>query len=148
MLLFSLVWGRLFFSPTVNTCSLLLLAPLNLLSLGRLVTDFKKTSESQNEFFMSNYFQIKKVFSSKNLVSLANRVRSSEAAVSFLKENGILHSRTKCSSCLTELTQMHRKPGSAYWYFHCVPCKAKVSIRNKTILSHSKIGLRTFIMMA
>ena len=107
----------------------------------------KRQSPRQN-FFMSNYFQMKKVFSSKNLVSLANRVRSSEAAVSFLKENGILHSRTECSSCLTELTQMRRKPGSAYWYFHCVPCKAKVSIRNKTILSHSKIGLRTFIMMA
>ena len=89
-----------------------------------------------------------RVFSSKNLVSLANRVRTSEAAVSFLQQNGILHSKTRCSKCFNELTDMRRRPGTSYWYFHCQPCQTSVSIRNKTILSHSKIGLRTFVMLA
>ena len=89
-----------------------------------------------------------RVFSSKNLVSLANRVRTSEAAVSFLQQNGILHSKTRCSKCFNELTDMRRRPGTSYWYFHCQPCQTSVSIRNKTILSHSKIGLRTFVLLA
>ena len=89
-----------------------------------------------------------KARSSYNLVSLCNKVKASESAVAFLKQHCILNNKANCSKCLQEVDEMVCKPGTSYWYFLCSSCKTKVSIRDNTILSHAKIGIRTFILLA
>ena len=87
--------------------------------------------------------------SSYNLISLCDEVRTSESAVAFLKDYGILNKRATCSKCLREVDEMVCKPGTSDdWYFLCSSCKTRVSVCTNTILSHDKIGIRTFILLA
>ena len=67
--------------------------------------------------------------SSYNIVALCDKVRASESAVAFLREQGILNNSATCATCLRELSEVHRKPGTAYWYYSCSTCKTMVSIR-------------------
>ena len=85
--------------------------------------------------------------STLSFVTLTDKVKCSENAISFLKEHGILNSSANCKKCFRELTTMKRLNNSAYWYFHCQLCDTKVSIRDRTILSHSHIGIRTFCLL-
>ena len=87
--------------------------------------------------------------SSYNLVSLCEKVKYSEDAVSFLRDHEILQKKkSKCAKCLLELSDTFQTPGTSYRYFHCTNCSTKVSIRNQTILSHAHIGIRFFILLA
>ena len=85
---------------------------------------------------------------SYNIISLCDKVRASESAVTFLRNHGVLNNSATCAKCLRELTEVHRKPGTAYWYYSCSTCNTMQSVRSNTILSHAKIGMRTFILMA
>lgn len=89
----------------------------------------------------------KKVHSDFNLVKLCDQIRASDSAVNFLKNCGILNKSASCRKCSAEVSLMQRKAGTGYWYFSCMNCKTKMSVRNNTILSHANIGLRTFIML-
>lgn len=85
--------------------------------------------------------------SSYSLVTLCSKVKRSLDAVNFLIYHNILNKTAVCRKCDTELSEQCHKPGTAYYYFPCHKCNTKVSIRDKTILSHSNIGIRTFIML-
>ena len=81
-------------------------------------------------------------------MSLCEKVKYSEDAVSFLRDHEILHKKSTCTKCLQELSDTFQTPGTSYRYFHCTNCRTKVSIRNQTILSHAHIGIRFFILLA
>ena len=109
---------------------------------------FAVTKFQSNLLPFFRQLQMAPAHSSYNIVSLCDKVRASESAVSFLKDYGVLNNSATCTKCLSELTDVHRKPGTAYWYYPCSTCNTMVSIRSNTILSHGKIGMRTFILMA
>ena len=85
--------------------------------------------------------------SSYSLVTLCSEVKRALDAVNFLIFHKILNKTAECKKCGTELSEQCHKPGTAYYYFPCHKCKTMVSIRDGTILSHSNIGIRTFIML-
>ena len=86
--------------------------------------------------------------SSFNFYTLCRKVLNLESSVSFLQEYGVLHKKVKCPKCENELSYIHRDKGTSYCYFRCSSCKSKVSIRDNTMLSHAKIGIRSFILLA
>ena len=80
-----------------------------------------------------------------NFVKLAKKVDSDEDQIRFLQETNIFPIETKCESCNSTVSKIYVDKN--YHYFRCVKCKVKISVRDQTFLSKSRISLRKFILL-
>ena len=76
---------------------------------------------------------------SENLLSLSDKVRTSEDAVKYLQDKGILKTKTECSKCKEELKKITKKANN-YYFFRCNKCESTESIRKDTFL-YNKVRL-------
>ena len=79
----------------------------------------------------------------ENLISLHHKVKSSDDAVTYLQENNILKTQTKCEKCEKTLVNTVENKTDSCIFFRCRPCGFKESIRKGTFL-FGKVGKQTF----
>ena len=75
----------------------------------------------------------------ENLISLHNKVQSSDDAVKYLQDNSILKTETKCEVCDKKLVKTVQNKTDNCVYFRCRPCGFQESIRKETFL-FGKVG--------
>ena len=81
-----------------------------------------------------------------NYAKLVGKVRTKEKQIKFLQECGILDTSKRCDSCDKELKDLYSEKG--YYYFRCLGCKKKISVRRDSILSNANVSMCNFILLA
>ena len=85
-----------------------------------------------------------------NVDWLCTRVLSSVATtVNFLREYRLLASNRSCTKCGTQMNEMNefKQPEGKIWRCPDTDCRAKLSIRNNSFFSDSKLSLKNILIL-
>ena len=81
-----------------------------------------------------------------NYGRLLKKLNTEEDQIKFLQQHDILKTEINCLTCSKLLTKVYSHKD--YYYFRCLECAKKMSIRTNSLLSNSKVSLRKFTIMA